>query len=52
MIDVTGSAIEDQIIGEIQATQFFTILADEVTNCSNLERVSILIRFVDGDKHI
>ena len=49
MIDVIGSAIEDQIIDEIQAAKFFTILADEVTNCSNLEQISIVIRFVDGD---
>ena len=27
-------------------------LADKVTDCSNLEQVSIVIRFVDGDKHI
>jgi len=52
MIDVIGSAIEDQIIDEIQAAKFFTILADEVTDCSNLEQVSIVIRFVDGDKNI
>ena len=52
MIDVTGSAIADQIIDEIQAAKFFTILADEVTDCSNLEQVSIVIRFVDGYKNI
>ena len=51
-IDVNGSAIEDQIIDEIQAAKFFTILADEVTSCSNLEQVSIVIRFVDDDKNI
>lgn len=32
--------------------KFFTILADEVTDCSNLEQVSIVIRFVDGDKNM
>ena len=37
MIDVIGNAIEDQIIDEIQAAKFFTILADEVTDCSKLE---------------
>jgi len=51
-IDVIGSAIEDQIIDEIQAAKFFTILADEVTDCSNLEQVSIVIRFVDGDNKV
>ena len=52
MIGVSGSVIEDQIIVEIQPTKFFTILADEVTDSSNLEQVSIVIRFVDGDQHI
>lgn len=37
MIDVIGGAIEGQIIDEIQAAKFFTILAGEVTDCSNLE---------------
>ena len=48
MIDVIGSAIEDRIIDKIQAAKFFTILADEVTDCSNSEQVS----FVDSDKSI
>ena len=52
MIDVIGSAIENQIIHEIQTAKFLTILADEITNCSNLEQVSIVIRFVDNDKNI
>ena len=45
MIDVIGSAIEDQIIDEIQAAKFFTILADEVTDCFDLEQVSIVIGY-------
>ena len=52
MIDVIGNAIEDHIIEEIQAAKFFTILADKVTECSNLEQVSTVIRFVDSDKNI
>ena len=49
---VVGSAIQDKIIEEIQAAKFFSLLADEVTNCANLEQVSIVIRFVDRDKEI
>ena len=33
MISVIGSAIQDNIIEEIHAAKFFTILADEVTDC-------------------
>ncbi len=45
MIAVICSAIEDQIIDN-------TILADEVTDCANLEQVSLVIRFVDSHKNI
>ena len=31
---------------------FFSLLADEVTDCANLELVSIVIRFVDRNKEI
>ena len=47
-----GDAIRDEIIDEIQTVKNFSILADEVTDCSNLEQVSIVIRFVDRDKTI
>ena len=32
--------------------RFFSILADEVTDCANLEQISIVIRFVDSEKQI
>ena len=52
MILVVGSTIQKKIIDEIKAAKFFTILADEVTDCANLEQSSVVIRFVDGDKQI
>ena len=51
MISVIGSAIQD-IIEEIHAAKFFTILADEVTDCANLEQISVAIRFIDSEKRI
>ena len=33
MISVIGDAIRDEIIDEIQTVKFFSILADEVTDC-------------------
>ena len=47
-----GSAIQAAVIEEIHAAKFFTILADEVTDCANLEQVSIVIRYVDSEKRI
>ena len=52
MISVIGSAIKDELIQEVKAAKFFSILADEVTDCANLEQVSLVIRFVDSEKHI
>ena len=52
MISVLGSAIQDKLIQEVKAAKIFSILADEVTDCANLEQVSLVIRFFDGDKHI
>ncbi len=52
MISVISSAILDKLIQEIKTAKFFTILADEVTDCANLEQVSLVVRFVDSDKQI
>ena len=52
MISVLGSSIRDDIIQEIKAANLYSILADEVTDCANLEQLSTVIRFVDSDKHI
>ena len=43
MISIIGERIRDGIIQEINDARFFTILADEVTDCSNLEQLSIAI---------
>lgn len=52
MIELVGNAVQDRIIKEVNEAKFFTILADEVTDCSNVEQVSLVIRFVDNDKNI
>ncbi len=52
LISVIGDTIRGGIINEIKDAQFFTILADEVTDCSNLEQLSIAIRFVDKNEEV
>lgn len=53
LIQVVGNSIRKKIINDIKAAQFFSILADEVTDCSNQEQLSLAIRFVDsGDCEI
>ena len=52
MIAVIGDAIRCRIINEIKKAKYFTILADKVTDCANLEHLSIVIRFVDEEMQI
>ena len=52
MIAVIGDALRRRIINEIKKAEYFTILADEVTDCANLEQLSIVIRFVDEEMQI
>ena len=37
IIAVIGDALQRRIINEIKKAKYFTILADEVTDCANLE---------------
>lgn len=52
MISVIGTHIQKKIIKEVKEAKFFTILADEVVDCANIEQVSIVLRFVDACKQI
>ena len=51
-VSVIDNAIQDAITEKIHSAKFFMILADELTDCANLEQVSIIVRFVDCNKHI
>lgn len=44
------AAIRNEIVREIKHAKYFTILADEVTDRSNLEQIAI--GGFDGDQHI
>ena len=52
MISIVGNAIRNEIIKEIKEAKYFTILADEVTDCSNSEQISLVLRFVGRDQYI
>lgn len=52
LISLVGDEIKKRIIKDIQTAKYFSLLADEATDCGNLEQVSVVIRFVDGDKQI
>lgn len=48
LIEVIGDYIRDNIINEIKEAKFYSILCDEVSDVSNKEQVSIVLRFVDS----
>ena len=48
MINCCGNYIKDILVKEIKENRLFSILADEVSDCSNQKQLSLVIRFVDG----
>ena len=52
LIESVGSWIRQEIVDEVKKAGFFSILADETTDCSNKEQLTLVLRFVDGQKKI
>ena len=46
VIDVLGDHIQRKIVLNIQKAKFFSAVADEVTDCSNKEQLSLVLRYV------
>ena len=44
-----GQFITKLVVRIIKENQFFSILADEASDCSNQEQLSLVIRYVDSD---
>lgn len=51
VIHVLGDHIRDKVLLRVQRAQCFTLIADEVTDCSNKEQLSIVLRYVDPDTY-
>ena len=52
LIDICGQLIMEKIVSEIKLARFFSILADEATDCANIEQMSLVVRFVDALSNI
>ena len=53
LISILGEQIRESIMNQIPSdVPYFSILADEVTDASNREQLSLVIRFVDSDGNI
>lgn len=48
LIGVTGEWLTRKIVDQVKEARFFTVLADEVSDVSNTEQMSIVVRYVDG----
>jgi len=48
MIGIVGKHIRDEILLEVNTAKYFSVIADEVTDISNKEQLSITIRYVLG----
>ena len=46
IINVVGDKVKSEIIGEIKKSKFFSILADEASNVSNKEQISLVLRYL------
>ncbi|XP_065658564.1 52 kDa repressor of the inhibitor of the protein kinase-like [Hydra vulgaris] len=48
LVRCCGEVITDTIIAEIKNSKYFSIIADEASDSSNKEQLSLVIRFVDS----
>ena len=47
LIDIIGRQIRQYIASRVQQAKWFTVIADEVTDASNKEQLSLVVCFVD-----
>ena len=49
LIEVIGKCIRKDIIEEVKRSKYYTVIADEVTDASNKEQLSIVLHYVQVD---
>ena len=49
IVDVLSDQVKKQIIQKVKAAKWYTVIADEVSDVSNKEQLSIVLRYVDCD---
>ena len=47
IVAIVGDQVRDKILLKVKSAQFFTVIADKVTDCSNKEQLSVVLRYVD-----
>ena len=46
IIAICGELLTENIVSEVKEAKFFGILADEATDCSDVEQMSLVLRYV------
>ena len=49
IVNILGDHVRDKILLKVKQAQLFTVIADEVTDCSNKEQLSLVLRYVNPD---
>ena len=49
LINILGDHIRDKILRKVRTSLCYTVIADEVTDCSNKEQLSLVLRYVDPE---
>ena len=49
IIDVLSDQVRQKIIRKVHQVKLFSVIADEVTDISNKEQLSLVVRYVDLD---
>ena len=52
LIYCCGKVIKDALIKDIKESKFFSVLADEASDCSNQKQLFLVLRFADKDGEI
>lgn len=52
ILDVLGSTIVRRIVHRVEKACYYTLIADEVTDCSNKEQLSLVLRYVNPDDNL
>ena len=49
ILDILGSTVVAEIVQRVKDATYFTITANEVTDCSNKEQLSLVLRYVNRE---
>ena len=51
VIDIIGDHILEKILSKVKKAQYFSLIADEVTDCSNREQLGLALRYVSPEDY-